>query len=310
MAILVNWFEVTFDRKHFDLPYLDAATWEESTPIVQEHRQADIVRIREDGRIRLYFVTGRPNSAAQVETLVTHGRIGVMARIVEKNLSEHFRSAGAHISTSRWGIEATREIQRFPAAGLVLRQGIHVKYFAVVEPGFRNGITINWVVRPHFFLPIAELPNSHGYGGYPVILRWPASAGACPEGIAPFNDRYLGTIISKPAANSFRVLVRDRSQFDVDGTALFLEARPDVIGEVEQLVSRDRGQQSIQRRILQLSHSLKPDGRRNTGILRDQLRSALKTLDPSEKGQVSIQLLPNCDGKMWIDCYATGVQRA
>ena len=64
------------------------------------------------------------------------------------------------------------------------------------------------------------------------------------EAIAPFNDRYLGTIISKPAANSFRVLVRDRSQFNVDGAALFLEARPDVIGEIEQLVSRDRGQQS------------------------------------------------------------------
>ena len=232
-----------------------------------------------------------------------------MARIVETNLGEHFKRAGAHISTSRWGVEATREVEKFAAAGLALRQGIHAKYFAVAEPEFRNGITINWVVRPYFFLPLAELPATHEYQGYPVILRWPAAEGACPEAIAPFNGRYFGTIISKQNATTFRVLVRDRTQCDLPGVALFLEARADVIGEVAQLVSRERGQQSIQKRILQLSHSLKKDGRRNTGILRDQLRSALKTLDPSEKGQVSIQLVPNCEGKMWIDCYATGVQR-
>ena len=310
MAILVNWFEVTFDRKQFELPYCDVATWEESTAILRENRTADIVRSKLDDGVRLHFVTGRPNTVAEAETIETRGHINIMARIVEKNLGEHFRRSGAHVTTSRWGMEATREVQKFEEAGLALRQGIHAKYFAVVEPGFRNGITINWVVRQHFFLPVIELPAVHEYQGYPVILRWPTAEGPCPEAIAPFNERYLGTIISKQNATTFRVLVRDRSQIDVIGAALFLEARPDVIGEVEQLVSRERGQQSIQKRVLQLSHSLKADGRRNTGILRDQLRSALKTLDPSDKGQVSVQLVPNCEGKMWIDCYATGVQRS
>jgi hypothetical protein len=309
MAILVNWFEVTFDRKEFDLPYRDADTWEASTAILRDKHTADVVRSKLEDRVRLYFVTGKPNGAAESETISTHGHINIMARIVEKNLGQHFDDAGAHVTTGRWGMEATREVERFPPAGLVLRQGIHAKYFAVVEPGFRNGITINWVVRPYFFLPVGELPSQHAYQGYPVILRWPQSQGSCPKSIGPFNERYLGTIISRLNAETFRVLVRDRSQVDVPGSVLFLEARPDVIGEVEQLVSRERGQQSIQRRILQLSHSLKSDGRRNTAILRDQLRSALKTLDPSEKGQVSVRLLPNCEGKMWIDCYATGVQR-
>ena len=165
-------------------------------------------------------------------------------------------------------------------------------------------------MRPQFFLSLSELPRTHEYQGYPVILRWPESGSSCPEAIASFNGHYLGTIISKQNATTFCVLVRGRSQCDVPGSALFLEARPDVIGEVEQLVSLERGQQSIQRRILQLSHSLKKDGRRNTAILRDQLRSALKTLDPTDKGQVSVELVPNCEGKMWIDCYATGVQRS
>jgi hypothetical protein len=310
MAILVNWFEVTFDRKQFELPYRDVATWEESTAILRENRDADIVRSKLDEGVRLYFVTGQPSTVAEAETIEPRRHINIMARIVEKNLGEHFRRSGAHVRTSRWGMEATREVQKFEAAGLVLRQGIHAKYFAVVEPRFRNGITINWVVRPHFFLPVAELPAIHEYQGYPVILRWPTDEGSCPDAIAPFNERYLGTIIARQNATTFRVLVRDRSQIDVPGAALFLEARPDVIGEVEQLVSRERGQQSIQKRILQLSHSLKNDGRRNNAILRDQLRSALKTLDPSDKGQVSVQLVPNCEGKMWIDCYATSVQRS
>jgi len=310
MAILVNWFEVTFDRKHFELPYCDVPTWEESTAVLRDHRAAEIVRSQVDDHVRLYFVTERPSTADGTENVPTHGHVSVMARIVETNLGQHFKRAGAQVTTSRWGMEATREVERFTAAGLALRQGIHAKYFAVVEPRFRNGITLNWVIRPDFFLSLAELPSRHEYQGYPVVLRWPDVERSCPEPIAPFNKRYLGTIISKQDANTFRVLVRGRSQFDVPGTALFLEARPDVIGEVEQLVSRERGEQSIQKRILQLSHSLKKDGRRNTAILRDQLQSALKTLDPSDKGQVSIQLVPNCDGKMWIDCYATGVQRS
>jgi hypothetical protein len=310
MAILVNWFEVTFDRKQFELPYCDVDTWDKSTATLRSYPDAEIVRTKLDDRVRLHFVTGRSGEAAEIETVATHGRPNIMAHVIERNLAEHFKASGAHVSTSRWGMEATREVQRFPAAGLLLRQGIHAKYFAVVEPGFRNGITINWVVRPNFFLPISELPSTDEYQGYPVILHWPASAGDCPDAIAPFNDRYLGTIIAKPKADTFRVLLRDHSQSDVPGSVLFLEARSDVIGEIEHLVSRERGQQTIQKRILQLSHSLKGDGRRNTAILRDQLRSALKTLDPSGKGQVSIRLTPNCDGKMWIDCYATGVQRS
>jgi hypothetical protein len=310
MAILVNWFEVTFDRKGFELPYCDVPTWEEATALVRTRGTAEIVRSKVDGHVRLHFVTGRPATARETESVPTHGHVSVMARIVETNLGEHFKRAGAQVATSRWGMEATREVERFPVAGVTLRQGIHAKYFAVVEPRFRNGVTLNWVVRPHFFLSVGELPSTHEYQGFPVVLRWPESEGSCLEAIAPFNGRYLGTIISKQNASTFRVLVRGRSQCDIPGAALFLEARPDVIGEIDQLASRERGEPSIQKRILQLSHSLKKDGRRNTGILRDQLQSALKTLDPSDKGQVSVQLVANCEGKMWIDCYATGVQRS
>src|SRR5205823_13409728 len=108
MAILVNWFEVTFDRKQFELPYCDVATWEESTAILRENRTADIVRSKLDDGVRLHFVTGRPNTVAEAETIETRGHINIMARIVEKNLGEHFRRSGAHVTTSRWGMEATR----------------------------------------------------------------------------------------------------------------------------------------------------------------------------------------------------------
>jgi hypothetical protein len=81
------------------------------------------------------------------------------------------------------------------------------------------------------------------------------------------------------------------------------------ISALEPIVTKASGQQSIQRRILQLSHSLREDGRRNPGILRDQLQSALKIVDPAGRGEVVFRLLPNCSGKMWLNCYASGVRR-
>src|SRR6266496_2239580 len=58
MAILVNWFEVTFDRKDITLPVLTCSSWEESTPILDHYPATEIVRVRQpDQSIRLYFVT-------------------------------------------------------------------------------------------------------------------------------------------------------------------------------------------------------------------------------------------------------------
>lgn len=48
MALLVNWFEVRFDRKDFDLPYVDCATWEESTEVLESYVQTETVRTRLD----------------------------------------------------------------------------------------------------------------------------------------------------------------------------------------------------------------------------------------------------------------------
>src|SRR5207249_2704373 len=79
------------------------------------------VRSKLDDRVRLYFVTDHPSTVGETENVPTHGHISIMARIVEKNLGEHFRRAGAHVTTSRWGMEATREVQKFEEAGLALR---------------------------------------------------------------------------------------------------------------------------------------------------------------------------------------------
>jgi hypothetical protein len=130
-----------------------------------------------------------------------------------------------------------------------------------------------------------------------------------PETLAPFNGRYLGTVLSRVSSTKFSVLVRDGTEQNVRGDALFAEPKADVIGDLESMLTREIGQQSIQRKILQLTHSLKPDGRRNPGILRDQLRSALKTVDPTQRGEVRITMAPNCSGTMWLNCEATGAER-
>lgn len=311
MAILVNWFEVNFDRKEFKLPFLTCAAWQDSTAILDRYPKAQIVRSRrDDGSIRLYFITGKPEEEFSFETVAPEGKPSIAARVVEFNLGKFFEAQGLRVRANQWGIEATREVHSFPKIGLTIRQGINAKYFADQESKFRHGITLNWTVRPGFTVPISELPESIERGGLPVLLRWPPDWGACPVELAPFDQFYLGTIVKREDASHYRVAVRDESQQVVDGRALYLEARTDVLNELEQVLSQESGQPSVQRRILLLSHSLKPDGRRNSGILRDQLASALRMLDPGERGQVNIPLAPNAEGKMWINCFATGVQRA
>ncbi|HOC56887.1 MAG TPA: hypothetical protein PKI20_14815 [Verrucomicrobiota bacterium] len=312
MAILVNWFEVTFDRKEVTLPFLASPSWEESTTVLERYPAMELVRVRQaDQTIRLYFVTGHPEGDFTTETVSLAGPRAIAARLIEYNLAKHFEKLGARVVINhRWGIDATREAQQFAAIGLTVHQGINAKYFAVTEPRLQHGITLNWITPPFFTLPVSQLPATRSYDGFPVLLQWPRALGECPKEIAPFDHHYLGTIIESADNGCYRVSVRDQSQQVVDGRALFLEPKTDVLAEMEQVLTRETGHVSIQRRILQLSHSLKPDGRRNPGILRDQLASALRVLDPSDRGQVSIPLIPNAEGKMWISCYATGVQRS
>ncbi len=312
MAILVNWFEVTFDRKDLSLPVLPSPSWEESTAVLDQYHAAEVVRIRQpDNSIRLYFITGTPHGDSSTETVPLAGARTIAARLIEYNLAKHFEKQGARVQFNhRWGVNATRQVQEFPRIGLALHQGINAKYFAVTDPRFQHGITLNWITPPFFTIPISQLPNSRSYDGFPVLLHWPQALGECPKQIACYDHHYLGTIIEAAGQGAYRVSVRDQSQQVVDGRALFLEPKTDVLAEMETVLTPASGQVSIQRRILQLSHSLKPDGRRNPGILRDQLASALKVLDLSDRGQVSIPLQPNAEGKMWINCYATGVQRS
>lgn len=312
MAILVNWFEATFERKDCTLPFVTSPSWEESSAILNAHPTAEIVRLRQaDGTIRLYFVAGQSAGAVQSATVMLAAERSISARLIEYNLANFFEKTGARVYYSRhWGVEVTSEAQQYPGIGLTIHQGMSAKYFADTESKFRHGLTLNWIVRPLFTMSVSDLPTTRDYDGFPVLLKWPTALGACPEAIAPFNERYLGTVIEKLSGQSYRVSLRDQTQQEIDGRALFLEARTEVLAEMEQVLSRESGQVSIQRRILQLTHSLKPDGRRNPGILRDQLASALKVLDPSDRGQVSIPLLPNGAGEVWINCYATGVQRS
>jgi hypothetical protein len=309
MALLVNWFEIRFERRSFDLPFLEFATWEESSGLKDQNPEAEVVRVEaETGSVRSYFVAGEAPGTSTA-TVSVFGFHGLTARIIEYNVAGHFGAGGAEVIRGRWGVDVLRDVHRFDEIGLVLKQGINLKHFPVTDSETRHGITLKWIVRPQFERALADLPQGHSYDGYPVILRWPTKADDCPEALAPFNQHYLGTVLARKGKDCFSVLIRDRTEQDVRADALFLEARADVISALEPVITKASGQQSIQRRILQLSHSLRTDGRRNPGILRDQLRSALKIVDPSGLGEVVFPLLPNCSGRMWLNCYATGVRR-
>src|SRR6266853_297926 len=168
MALLVNWFEVRFDHKTFELPYVDSPTWEDSTNVLHAHPEAQIARVRlESDEVRAYFVTGDPPPNGRMEISV-FGIQNLSARIVEYNFARHLELTGSEVSRGRWGVDAIRNVQRFEQIGLALKQGINVKYFPVTEPQTRNGVTLNWIVRPVFERSLAELPQTHKYDGYPV----------------------------------------------------------------------------------------------------------------------------------------------
>ena len=308
MALLVNWFEIRFERKSFDLPYLEFATWEESSGVRDQNPGAEIVGVETaTGSVRSYFVTGEgPEPSTDAVSIFRYH--GLAARIIEYNTAEHFRSSGAEVARGRWGVDVLRDVHRFNEIGLVLKQGINLKYFPVSDSDTPHGVTLKWIVRPQFERALAHLPQAHRYDGYPVILRWPTQDNDCPEALAPFNQHYLGVVLARSGKDRFSVLIRDRTEQKVRADALFLEPRADVISALEPVVTKASGQQSIQRRILQLSHSLREDGRRNPAILRDQLQSALKVVDSAGRGEVVFRLLPNCSGKMWLNCYASGVR--
>jgi len=98
MAILVNWFEVTFDRKEITLPFLTCPSWEASTSIIERYPDMEVVRVRQaDQTIRLYFITGRPEGEASEETMSLGGPRAIAARLIEHNLAKHFEKLGARV---------------------------------------------------------------------------------------------------------------------------------------------------------------------------------------------------------------------
>src|SRR6266496_1706823 len=169
MAILVNWFEVTFDRKDITLPVLTCSSWEESTPILNHYPATEIVRVRQpDQSIRLYFVTGQPEGTFSTDTIPLAATRSISARLIEYNLAKHFEKSGARVVFShRWGVNATREAQQFSPIGLTIHQGINANYFAVTEPRLQHGITLNWITPTFFTLPVSQLPTSRSYDGFP-----------------------------------------------------------------------------------------------------------------------------------------------
>jgi hypothetical protein len=311
MAVLVNWFQVSFDQDTFEIPSVIVPSWIAARDLCAQDRAAETVKIQNsDDTVSVVYVTESPQKSSIVPFRVTpRGPIPVLARIVEYNFVQHFSSSSIQSGRDRWKAWATKAVERFDEAGLSISVGIEAKYFGIAEPRQTSGITLNWAVRPTFDRSLAQMPKGFDYGSFPVLLKWPTGLESCPTEILPFNQRYIGTIIEKRDDSRFLVAVRDLTEKLIDARALVLESRPDVIAGLEKMTGFPRGKTSIQRRILELSHALRADGRRNPAILRDQLKSALKMLDPTGRGQVAIDLAGNCRGRIWIDCRASGAKK-
>lgn len=306
MPIFVNWFEVEISAPVQHLFSRDFVSWDDSQTahdklaIPGERfcrmpiREAD----KEIARTVLFgAIDPIPDGFIDRAVDLTKER-RVAERVIEFSLGQHLASRGMHVEYGSWGVSATQSAFRVADIGLTVESGISFKSF-YLHYKRQHGITLNWRVRQFFDQTLNEMPASikELLLGMPVLLR--AGENKLQPEILEYDGGYLGTILD--IQNGFaEVLCRDSKKRQVATNTLILEARPEVVAAISSVSKEQRGTDSIQRKILTISHSLTQSGRRNVRILQDKLKSAIDCLSPNGRPFINVEFVSPCVGRMQI----------
>ncbi|MBE0545246.1 MAG: hypothetical protein IH623_28240 [Verrucomicrobia bacterium] len=306
MPIFINWFETDISAPVQQLLNRDFASWAESE---EAHKSINLRRERfcrfdirsgdkEIVRTTVIAANGEALEGFEKRDVDLTKERRIAERVIEFNLGQHLASRGMHVQFGSFVASATRPAFRIADIGLSVESGISFKsYFLHYKR--QHGITLDWRVRQFFDQPISALPDTANtiLCGLPVLLR--ADVPEPPAGTEAFRGRYLG-IITELGANDAVVLCRDAQKRQISKTFLTPEAKPDVVAALSSISREQRGSDSIQRRIMTLSHSLTQSGRRNIKILQDKLRSAIDFLSSDNRPFITVDFTPDCVGRMRI----------
>jgi hypothetical protein len=306
MPIFINWFETEISAPLQRLFSRDFESWEESR---KAHELSAVpserfcrVQVREaDKEIARTILFGAVEAVPEkfVEREVDLTRNWRIAeRVIEYNLGQELIKRGMTVEFGSFGVSATKQAFRISDIGLCVESGISFKSY-YLHNHHQHGITVNWKVKQYFDRPISALPESASnlLLGLPVIL--PRDVSELEKSVREYAGGYLG-VITGVAKDKVEVLCRDATKRQVSTSALFLEAKPEVIAALSSVSKEQKGNDSVQRRVLILTHSLTQSGRRNIKILQDQLRSSIDFLNPDSRPFITLDFVPFCNGRMRI----------
>jgi hypothetical protein len=316
MAVFLNWFALEFSRPIQELPRRIFASWDDLKTFVeaQQWKRSGYVAsaLREDAEARVQLIPIDQSYLAakqwEASSFELSENMELGSRIAELSLQRHFLDHGFNVHSGQYESTATQEDFQIESVGVRVEKGVSFKpYF--LQYRRRYGITLDWSVRAFCEKPIAAIQTGATdiFAGMPVVLaKVPQSV---DNELLRYAGKYLGIVTSFNGVEA-KVRCRDYRERVILGSEIFPEARPDVLNLLDQWSSGEHKNSSLQKRMMILSFSLTPAGRKNVRILQDRLKAAIETINPDARTALIIDLQRPLAGRMRIEMAPANAQFA
>lgn len=311
MALLLNSFAVEIAPLQASLPYIDYATWEDSTsakdsefPSFSTWRyEKDDSDAEPEKPCRLVFLNGPatpPPSQTVPFDLGRFWRIGCL--LIGNSFGAHFASLGFTIEETGFERRALRRYPTPPDEPIELATGVS---FAVRRP-FKDEpskftISFQWIVRATFKETLESDSLAAIAFGMPVLYT-PRSQ--TQKELSQFENGYIGRVRSiEPKSKTAAVNCRDGMPRTLPLRDLRLEASPALIKIYERHYQIKPGPSTVIRTMQQLRLSLTKDNRRNLTASRDRLERIRNLLyeSGSSRDQFVIPIASFQEGSISMD---------
>ncbi|GEM_PF-5427300 len=297
MQLVINNFAADLMPVEPSLPFLDYSSWDESTA-TRDSQFSNYQTWRyemDEGeagtstkRIRMVFLSGpsMPTDAAQMPfDIGRFWRIGNL--LAEHALASHFSQKGFVVERNHFESVALRPYLSSPDDAIELATGVSYQVQRPFrEDAYRFAVAFRWIVQAHFKQSLANTALAGIAIGMPVLYR---PAGAVPQDLKPFLNRFVGRVRNVERDGTATVLCKDDQHRIISLKELRLEASPAVIKLYESRVRGRSGASAVVRAIQKLNMSLTSDNRRSVTVLRDRLAAIRKLLQ--ELGSSTDQLV-------------------
>ena len=301
---VLNSFPAIVTPNRMLLPYVECPSWEHSTDLRRlQYKQYRTYRYKlksqddatgKRGPVRLVLLSGPDDDGTRPTAefdLAEFPNLG--ANLIEHTLSCHLESRGFAIKRTRFEWLA---LQRSEASGQLIHLHSGISFQArrpFAEKAYAFTLSAQWVARAMFADSLQNKTLRELAPGLAVLYT---PKGKPLADLQDYESHYLGRVKEIVPPAEAIVGCRDNAVRRVPLGDLTLEASPEAIRRYEQKTGSSHQPMRVWRRLQQLSQVLTPEGRRNTGVLRNRLEAIRNLLGGASKEQL---ILP-------LDCYQNG----